>query len=74
MRQKEYIAEAKNTDNIYRNKHTDGKGGETAMGEEEKLEHMMHKIVTANPAVRISTKVVTLDFCEYDLDLVMSMN
>jgi len=44
------------------------------MGEEEKLEHMMHKIVTANPAVRISTKVVTLDFCEYDLDLVMSMN
>ena len=44
------------------------------MNEEERMEHMMHKIITSNPAVKISTKVVTLDFCEYDLDLVMSMN
>ena len=44
------------------------------MDEEERMEIMMHKIIASNPAVRISTKVVTLDFCEYDLDLVMSMN
>ena len=44
------------------------------MGEEERLENMMHKIITNNPAVQVNTKVVTLDFCDYDLDLVMSMN
>ncbi len=44
------------------------------MDENERLEDMMHKIISSNPAVRVSTKVVTLDFCEYDLDLVMSMN
>ncbi|MDD4527033.1 MAG: hypothetical protein PHF25_03230 [Candidatus Margulisbacteria bacterium] len=44
------------------------------MDEEERMEIMMHKVISSNSAVRVSTKVVTLDFCEYDLDLVMSMN
>jgi hypothetical protein len=44
------------------------------VGEREKLEQVLHTAITTNPAVKVKTKIITLDFCEYDLDVIMSLN